>query len=76
MSKRTQPTPPPTRQGRRPLPKVRPAQARRSSSAPALTLGELIAAAFDVVGDHPAEVAQLLASRELRRRTNRRIAFV
>ena len=37
------------------------------------TLGDLIAAAFDTVGDEVHEVAKLLASNQVRRSANRRI---
>jgi hypothetical protein len=40
------------------------------------TLGELIAAAFDTVGNEVTDVARLLASREIGRATHRHIVLV
>lgn len=60
------------RQGRRPLPRSR----RRTAppQVPAqVSLGELVAAAFEVVGDDPRAVARLLNSAEFRRLTAGRL---
>jgi hypothetical protein len=40
------------------------------------SLGELIAAAFDTLGNEVADVAKLLSSRELRRCAGQRIVLV
>jgi hypothetical protein len=74
MAKRTQ-TPPPQRQGRRGTP----ARRKIAKAAPArvnTNLGELIAAAFDTVGNEVKDVARLLSSRELRRCANHPIVLV
>jgi hypothetical protein len=49
--------------------------ARRKSAKRTVTLGELIAAAYDAVGD-PTGVAQLLGSQPMRRATGRRFVVV
>ncbi|MHB8878771.1 MAG: hypothetical protein ACYC8T_34150 [Myxococcaceae bacterium] len=56
-------------QGRRPWPSVR-RRARRGASG--VTLGELIAAAFDVLGDAD-EVARVLSSKEMAKAIGRKI---
>lgn len=64
------------RQGRRGTPAPR---KLASSSEPAhvnTSLGELIAAAFDTVGNEVKDVARLLSSRELRRCAGQRIVLV
>ena len=60
----------PTHQGRRPLPVL-----RKSASKIQTTLGDLIAAAFDTVGE-AADVQKLLGSGALRKATGRRIVLV
>jgi len=55
----------------RPAPAVQP----KAPAAP-LTLGDLIAATYDVVGDDTARVAEVLTSPELRRRIDRQIFFI
>ena len=61
----------PAPQGRRPLPKSRTRAAKVET-----TLGELIAAAFDTIGNEVHDVARLLSSRELRKLAGRRIVLV
>ncbi|HLT28478.1 MAG TPA: hypothetical protein VK013_00420 [Myxococcaceae bacterium] len=61
------------RQGRRPLPRIR----RRAAQAPSqVSLGDLIAAAFEVVGDDPRAVARLLNSAEFRQMTAGRLEVI
>ena len=61
------------RQGRRVIPALR--RSAQKSAGKVLTLGELIAAAFDTVGssDHVAEV---LSSRQMRQAIGKKIVFV
>lgn len=51
-------------------------QVQAEAEAAPLTVGDLIAATFDVVGDDPLRVAEVIASPELRRRIDRQIFFV
>ena len=61
------------RQGRRPLPRSR----RRAAQVPSqVSLGDLIAAAFEVVGDDPRAVARLLNSAEFRQMTAGRLEVI
>lgn len=72
------------RQGRRVVPALRntprAAPVKVETAAPvakkALTLGELIAAAFDTVGGDADKAAKLLGSREMERAIGRRIVVV
>lgn len=57
------------RMGRRVMPKVR----RQRAKGKSLTLGELIAAAFDVAGGDTKRATKLLSSRELAAVLGRRI---
>ncbi len=60
------------RKGRR----VAPVARRRSARAKkALTLGDVVAAAFDVVGGDSAKARALLESRQMGRALGRRIVF-
>ncbi len=54
----------------------RPAAASRPESNVETTLGELIVAAFDTVGNEVKDVARLLSSREITRAAHRRIVLV
>lgn len=58
-------------QGRRVMPKVR----RTGARSRTLTLGELIAAAYDVAGGDARKAKRLLTSRELARALGRRIVL-
>jgi len=51
-------------------------KARAHHEAVQTTLGELIAAAFDTVGNEVKDVARLLSSREIGRVTHARIVLV
>jgi len=56
---------------------MRPGRARfRARRRVRTTLGELVAAAFDVAGDRTPDVARLLASSELGRAAHGRIVLV
>lgn len=57
------------RMGRRVMPKVR----RHGAKGKTLTLGELVAAAFDVAGGDAGRAAKLLSSREMAEVLGRRI---
>ncbi len=59
------------RKGRRMVPAARQRGAR---SKPA-TVGEVVAAAFDVVGDDSQKVREVLESRQMARALGRRIVF-
>lgn len=61
------------RQGRRAIPALR--RVRAVKAARPLTLGDLVAAAFDTAGD-ARSATQLLSSRELGQAIGRRIVFV
>lgn len=65
------------RQGRRVAPALRrSAKAAAPAAKAQVTLGDLIAAAFDTVGEETDKVAKLLASRQLRRATGQKIVLV
>ena len=51
-------------------------KAQAQHEAVQTTLGELIAAAFDTVGNEVKDVARLLSSREIGRATHARIVLV
>ena len=60
-------------QGRRAMPRARRSRARRQPGA--LTLGDLVAAAFDTLGPDTRSVAELLSSRSMARALGRRIVI-
>jgi hypothetical protein len=60
------------RQGRRAMPVLRRVRTAKAEAPRALTLGDLVAAAFDVAGDAKG-AARLLSSRELGRALGARI---
>ena len=62
------------RQGRRGIPSIR----RRAAKArkAVVTLGDVIAAAFDAVGGEASEAAGLLTSRSMSKAIGRRIVLV
>lgn len=62
------------RQGRRVMPAPRRATQRKA--APALTVGELIAAAYDTAGGERHEVLKLVTSPQMTRALGRRIVLV
>lgn len=62
------------RQGRRVMPAPRRAAQRKK--APALTVGELIAAAYDTACGEPMEVLKLVTSPQMSRALGRRIVLV
>lgn len=66
------------RQGRRVMPAIRrkTARAQKAISNVNTTLGDLIAAAFDTVGNEVKDVAKLLSSRELAKCAGKRIVLV
>lgn len=66
------------RQGRRVMPAIRrkTAEAKVAVDNVNTTLGELIAAAFDTVGNEVKDVARLLSSRELQKCAGKRIVLV
>jgi hypothetical protein len=67
------------RQGRRVMPTVRRAPRRAKPSEPKqepLTLGELIAAAFDTAGGELVEVLRVVTSPQLTKALGRRIVLV
>ena len=59
------------RKGRRGVPAAR----RRGARSKPVTVGDVVAAAFDVVGDDTAKVREVLESRQLARALGRRILF-
>ena len=61
-------------QGRRVMPKMRNRTKRAASAAP-LTLGDLVAAAYDALDDVDA-VTYVLASRRMSNRIGRKLVFV
>jgi hypothetical protein len=64
------------RQGRRVMPAPR-RVARRAKAAPALlTVGELIAAAYDTTGGERLEVLKLMVSPQMSRVLGRRVVLV
>lgn len=66
------------RQGRRVMPALRrkSAKAKASGQVKQLTLGELIAAAFDTVGHEVKDVAKLLSSPDMACAIRRRIVVL
>ncbi len=62
------------RQGRRVMPAPRRATQRKVT--PALTVGELIAAAYDTAGGESREVLKLVTSPQMTRALGRRIVLV
>jgi hypothetical protein len=63
------------RQGRRVIPTPRLA-ARRKAAQAELTVGELIAAAYETTGGEPQEVLKLVTSAQMSRALGRRIVLV
>ena len=63
------------RQGRRVMPAPRRAAQRKAAPA-MLTVGELIAAAYDTAGGEPVEVLKLVTSAQMSRALGRRIVLV
>ncbi|HEX8820021.1 MAG TPA: hypothetical protein VF794_08870 [Archangium sp.] len=63
------------RQGRRVMPAPR-RTTHRKAATPALTVGELIAAAYDTAGGEPLEVLKLVTSSQMSRVLGRRIVLV
>lgn len=65
------------RQGRRVIPALRrnSAKARVAAQKQVVTLGELIAAAFDTVGQSTNEVVRLVSSKPMTDRIGRKIVF-
>ncbi|XXF79851.1 hypothetical protein P2318_08880 [Myxococcaceae bacterium GXIMD 01537] len=67
----------PRRQGRRVMPMSRrTAQRAKAASKSALTLGEIIAAAYDTAGGEAVEVLALVTSPAMSRALGRRIVLV
>jgi hypothetical protein len=64
-----------TRQGRRVMPTPR-RTAQRKAATPALTVGDIIAAAFDTAGGEAMEVLKLVTSAQMSRALGRRIVLV
>lgn len=62
-------------QGRRPMPKMRKKSVSIEVGASAPTVGDLIAAAFDSLGDTEA-VVRVLQSNRLAERIGRKIVFI
>jgi hypothetical protein len=62
------------RQGRRVMPTPRRASQRKAP--PALTVGELIAAAYDTAGGEQCEVLKIVTSPQMSRVLGRRIVLV
>ena len=63
------------RQGRRVMPAPR-RTAKRKAAPSQLTLGELIAAAYDTAAGEPLEVLRLVTSPQMERALGRRIVLV
>ncbi len=63
------------RQGRRVMPTPR-RTAQRKAATPALTVGDIIAAAFDTAGGEALEVLKLVTSPQMSRALGRRIVLV
>lgn len=61
-------------QARRPLPRLR-TKARARTEQQTLTLGDLIAAAYDTVGDDTRAVARLLQSNAMAARIGRHLVI-
>jgi hypothetical protein len=64
------------RQGRRVMPALRSGVRARATANKALTLGDLIAAAFDAAGGKVDDVAKVLGSSEIAAATGRKIVLV
>ena len=64
----------PKMQGRRPMPKMR-AKVKEAVSRPALTLGNLINAAYDALGDTES-VVRVLQSNRMANRIGRKLVFL
>jgi hypothetical protein len=62
-------------QGRRPMPKMR-AKMKVEAEAKTMTVGDLILAAFDALGDDTNTVVRVLSSQRLGERVGRRLVFV
>lgn len=62
-------------QGRRPMPKMRKKTVSIEIGQGALTVGDLIAAAYDALGDTEA-VVRVLSSNKVAERIGRRIVFI
>jgi hypothetical protein len=61
-------------QGRRPMPKMR-NKMKVTVESPALTVGDLISAAFDALGD-TRQVMRVLGSSRLSERVGRKLVFI
>ncbi len=61
-------------QGRRPMPKMR-NKMKVTVEAKTLTVGDLISAAFDALGD-PHQVMRVLGSARLSERVGRKLVFI
>lgn len=61
-------------QGRRPMPKMR-NKAKVSLTPKPLTVGDLVSAAFDALGD-TGQVLRVLSSRGLSERVGRKLVFI
>ncbi|MFZ5440731.1 MAG: hypothetical protein ACOZQL_12040 [Myxococcota bacterium] len=62
-------------QGRRPMPKMR--NKKKVEVAPkTVTVGDLITAAFDALGNDPGAIVRVLSSQRLGERVGRRLVFV
>lgn len=66
------------RQGRRVMPALRRSgvRAREATKQTALTIGDLIAAAYDAAGGKVADVAKVLSSNELIAATGKKIVVI
>lgn len=63
------------RQGRRVMPTPR-RKTQRKAATPALTVGDIIAAAYDTAGGEALEVLKLVTSTQMSRALGRRIVLV
>ncbi len=61
-------------QGRRPMPKMR-TKMKVTASTRTLTVGDLISAAFEALGD-AGQVVKVLGSRHLSERVGRKLVFI
>jgi DNA-binding transcriptional LysR family regulator len=64
------------RQGRRVMPTPRRVSRRAKATPSLLTVGELIAAAYDTTGGEPLEVLKLMVSPQMSRVLGRRVVLV
>jgi hypothetical protein len=62
-------------QGRRPMPKMR-KKMQTTVSAKTLTVGDLISAAFEALGDDTKAVVRVLGSTRLSERVGRKLVFI